>query len=73
MTATERIKSETYRVDPMAQNGNQADQRAPTYLEAPISKLEAWLANIALTFSGSRVASISEPSTIYVKIKDSTS
>lgn len=40
-----------------------------TYLEGLISKLEAWVANIAFTFSGSRVNSISVPNTVYVKIK----
>ena len=39
-----------------------------TYLEAPISKFEASVANIVLTFSGSLVTSISAPNTTDIRI-----
>ena len=54
------------------ENGQDASA-TETHLEAPISKLEAWVKNTAFTFSGSRVTMTSEPSTVCVKTLELTS
>ena len=55
----------------LLRNASRADGSfTETYLEAPISKFEAWVTNMAFTFSGSRVTSTSEPNTVYVRMQN---